>query len=72
MQTTTSSRILDPTLDSKLEIIAKYLSRLGRLYFVDRYVRGREVKALKKAYIELYGITARQFNAIRINVDGMV
>ncbi|MBI2570810.1 MAG: IS200/IS605 family element transposase accessory protein TnpB [Candidatus Schekmanbacteria bacterium] len=72
MQTTTSSRILDPTLDSKLEIIAKYLSRLERLYFVDRYVRGREVKALKKAYIELYGITARQFNAIRISVDGMV
>ncbi|MBI2570884.1 MAG: hypothetical protein HYV63_28100 [Candidatus Schekmanbacteria bacterium] len=72
MQITASSRILDPTLDSKLGGIAKYLSRLERLYFVDRHVRGKEVKALKKAYIKLYGITARQFNAIRVSIDGVV
>jgi len=56
-----------------------YLNDMGKLFgmlerklFVDSVVHNKPVKDIKRAYIQQYQITARQFNAINISLKGKV
>jgi len=73
MQTTFEGKL--PVSDFELSILrahAEELSRLERKLFVDIYVRKIHRNQLKRDYIEKYGITGRQFNAMRVSIDGKI
>lgn len=73
MQTTFESRLsLDDAALAILMAQADELSRLERQVFVALYVEKIDVNVLKRDFIARCGITARQFNALRINVQGKV
>lgn len=55
-----------------LEAFAQLFGRLERKFYVDRVHRDIDINTLKSRYIANYGITARQFNALRISLDGKV
>lgn len=55
-----------------LEAFAQLFGRLERKFYVDRVHRDININELKSRYIANYGITARQFNALRISLDGKV
>lgn len=50
---------------------AAYFSKIERTLFKD-FSRGKKILSLKNAYLEKYKITARQFNAIRITLEGKI
>ena len=54
-----------------LQDMASLLSRVEHRLFAD-YHRDISLSAQKSAYLEEYGISARQFNAIRINLEGKI
>lgn len=73
MQTTFEAALTNNDFElSVLHAHAEELSRLERKLFVDIYVRKEDRNALKRTYIAEHGITGRQFNAMRVNVDGKV
>ena len=73
MQSTFESRLsLDDAALAILMAQADELSRLERQVFVALYVKKIDVNVLKRDFIARCGITARQFNALRINVQGKV
>lgn len=73
MQSTFESKLNTTEMDlAVLMAQAGHMARLERKLFVDLYVRELDRNLLKRKYISDHGITARQFNAIRINVDGKV
>lgn len=73
MQSTFEARLALTDLEfAVLAAQMEELSRLERKLFVDLYVRKLDRNLLKRRYIEQSGITARQFNALRINVQGKV
>jgi IS605 OrfB family transposase len=55
-----------------LDAFARLFGRLERKFYVDRVHRTTSINELKSHYIADYGITARQFNSLRISVDGKV
>lgn len=57
-----------PVLDS----FAKLFGSVERKLYVDRVHRDTNINELKSRYIAQYGITARQFNSMRISVDGKI
>ncbi len=54
-----------------LQDMASLLSHVEHRLFAD-YHRDISLSAQKSAYLEEYGISARQFNAIRINLEGKI
>lgn len=73
MQTTFEAKLAVSDFDlSVLHAHAEELCRLERKLFVDIYIRKANRNELKRHYIADYGITGRQFNALRVNVDGKV
>lgn len=57
-----------PVLDS----FAKLFGSVERKLYVDRVHLDTNINELKSRYIAQYGITARQFNSMRISVDGKI
>jgi IS605 OrfB family transposase len=67
---TYQTRIRADAIQAKfLEDTATHLSQVERALFAD-YSRGKNILKIKSEYLSRYGITARQFNAIRINLEG--
>lgn len=54
-----------------LDAYADLFGRVERHLFAD-WARGERITALKSAYHKCYGITARQFNAVRTEVEGAI
>ena len=55
-----------------LDAIAALYGRAERALSVDRHGRGRALSECKRESIKGCGLTARQFNAVRVNLDGTV
>jgi IS605 OrfB family transposase len=51
---------------------SEYFQSIERKLFVDIVHRKTPLSILKKRYIEAYGITARQFNSIRAQLQGKI
>ncbi|WP_066062046.1 IS200/IS605 family accessory protein TnpB-related protein [Neobacillus soli] len=58
--------------DNYLQEYAAYFGRLERKLFVQSHVKGAASSSLKKTFMMQFGITARQFNSIRMQLDGKV
>lgn len=71
MEITIESRIDDQD-GNPLTAIAILLSTARRSYFVDRWIHDKPLNFIKSSYQIKFGITARHFNAIRVEVDGIV
>ena len=54
-----------------LSAMSTLLSRVSRALFGDIMAK-KEITILKKEYIRKFGITARQFNSCRVNVEGVI
>ena len=57
--------------DAPLADYASLSSRIERCLFAD-CSRGKKLKDLKSSYLIRFGITARQFNAIRVELEGKI
>jgi len=60
--------------DERKEALSDYaslVSRAERSLFAD-LTRGKNLKDLKSSYLVRFGITARQFNSIRVELEGKV
>ncbi|MGJ7922601.1 IS200/IS605 family accessory protein TnpB-related protein [Neobacillus sp. LXY-4] len=55
-----------------LQKYAAYFSRLERKLFVQSHIKGVTSSSLKKTFLQQYGMTARQFNSLRMQLDGKV
>lgn len=62
---------LDPLSSATLQACATHLSRVEYKLFAD-ICSGKESSSLKKFYLKFFGITARQFNACRVSVEGKI
>ncbi|WP_066258587.1 IS200/IS605 family accessory protein TnpB-related protein [Neobacillus drentensis] len=51
---------------------AEYFSRLERKLFVQSHIKGVPASSLKKTFLTQSRITARQFNSLRMQLDGKV
>jgi IS605 OrfB family transposase len=51
---------------------ANYFGRLERKLFVHSHIKGTSTSSLKKIFLKQFGITARQFNSLRMQLDGKV
>ena len=51
---------------------SEYFQSIERKLFVDIVHRKTPLSILKKRYIEAHGITARQFNSIRVQLQGKI
>lgn len=70
--TTFQTRInLSIESESVLDAMSKTLSTVERKLYAD-FMKGQKITQLKSHYINRYGISARQFNAIRINLEGKI
>lgn len=54
-----------------LDAIAQYLSHIERCLYAD-YCKGRDIRKIKSEYLSRYGITARQYNALRVSLEGKI
>ena len=57
--------------DCPLAEYASLMSRVERCLFAD-LAKGKTLKDLKAPYLLRFSITARQFNAIRVELEGKV
>ncbi|MFJ5714164.1 IS200/IS605 family accessory protein TnpB-related protein [Neobacillus sp. NPDC093127] len=60
------------TSDMYLSEYGKFFGVLERKLFVQTHLKGLPSASLKKTFLTQYGITARQFNSVRIQLDGKV
>ena len=60
------------TSDMYLREYAGFFGRLERKLFVQSHIKGAPSSNLKKIFMKEYDITARQFNSIRMQLDGKV
>jgi IS605 OrfB family transposase len=67
---TTSAFVSDQSVTGRLNQFADLYGKISRRLFVDLSIKKLHLNDLKSAYIIKYGITARQFNSIRIDVEG--
>ena len=72
MQATYQTKVSDKGIYPLLDAIAALCGRAERTLFVDLHVRRRALSECKREYIRNFGLTARQFNALRANLDGKV
>ena len=59
------------TAQALLSSQAELLCRVERCLFAD-YAKGKTFPLLKSEYLKKYGITARQFNALRVQLEGKI
>ena len=62
---------VSPTSESFLCDYAKLYTMVERKLYAD-YCRGNNIISLKSDYIRRYGISARFFNSLRINLQGKI
>ncbi|MFJ5718346.1 hypothetical protein, partial [Neobacillus sp. NPDC093127] len=62
----------EQTSDMYLSEYGKFFGMLERKLFVQTHLKGLPSASLKKTFLTQYGITARQFNSVRIQLDGKV
>jgi IS605 OrfB family transposase len=55
-----------------LQEYADYFGRLERKLFVQSHIKGVSSSSLKKTFLTRFGITARQFNSLKMQLDGKV
>ena len=67
---TYQSRIQESFVEA-LPIYASLMSLVEHKLFAE-ICRGKEAGGLKSSYLIRYGITARQFNAIRVKIEGKI
>lgn len=72
MQTTLQARIKDQSVYPILDQVAAHLSRARRSVFGELSSKSRRVSEIKKDAIVGHGITARQFNSIRYELQGLI
>lgn len=58
--------------DQYLQEYAAYFGMLERKLFVQSHIKGADSSSLKKSFMKEFGITARQFNSLRMQLDGKV
>jgi IS605 OrfB family transposase len=51
---------------------AEYFGSIERRLFVQSHIKGASSSSLKKTFLTQFGITARQFNSLRMQLDGKV
>ena len=66
------TRLRDEALFPFLAQVAALCSRLERLLFVAVYAKGEKLTEAKRRFIAEHRITARQFNAIRMQLEATV
>jgi IS605 OrfB family transposase len=75
-EVTVESRIADPGIHPVLATVAALWGPLERILFQRLYRSGKPTKesiaAAKREFIARHGLTARQFNGMRMNLDGKV
>ena len=62
---------IDEKIEQALNACAELLSRVEHSLFAD-IMAGKNPSELKSNYILRFGITARQFNACRVQVEGKI
>jgi IS605 OrfB family transposase len=62
---------LDLLTQKILQAITELLSQVTHALFAD-ISSGKKPSDLKSSYLKKYGITARQFNACRVNIEGKI
>jgi IS605 OrfB family transposase len=72
MQVTFETKIKDQACYPLLESYATLYGHLERALFCDLYVCGLPINDLKQHYQPRYGITARQFNSVRVFLEGKI
>src|SRR5271157_1500753 len=78
-QTTSKSQIftyqtrlvLDSNLSHILSSFASNMGKIERTLFADLQ-RSKDVSQLKSDYIKRFEITARQFNSVRVHIEGKI
>ncbi len=68
MKATFEAKLKDERLSPVLEAIADLFGRVERCLFRDHYVRGQSLPSLKRDYLRRFGLTARWFNAIAMDL----
>jgi len=69
---TIETRLRDEALLPFLAPVASLCSRLERLLFVALYAQGEKLPDAKRRFLREHRITARQFNAIRMQLEAKV
>ena len=69
---TTEVQVTDSRILPALESVNQLYGRVRRNYFRDRYVKKVDVNLLKSTYIKKFGISARFYNSIKSDIDGLV
>ena len=59
------------TCDDPLSAYASLMARVEHCLFAD-IAKGQRANALKSSYLIHFGITARQFNAVRVKLEGKI
>jgi IS605 OrfB family transposase len=72
VQATFQAKIADESLYPAFDAIAELYGRAERHLYVDLYVRARDLNECKSEYLVRFGLTARQFNATRVDLGGRV
>ena len=67
---TYQSRIPD-TFHAPLSEYASLMAQVEHELFAD-LCKGKEAADLKSLYLIKHGMTARQFNAVRVNIEGKI
>lgn len=62
---------LDPIIEKAFHACAELFARIEHSLFAD-ISKGKTPGELKSSYLVKYGITARQFNAIHVNIEGKI
>ncbi len=62
---------LDPIAQEAFQACAELFARIAHCLLAD-ISKGKKPSELKSSYLVKYGITARQFNAIRVEVEGKI
>jgi hypothetical protein len=62
----------DHSLYFFLDETANFYNNIKRTLFRDAISTGKRPLSFKNAYLKRFGITARQFNAIRFDLDGNI
>lgn len=71
-ETTRTYQTRSPVIfDTPLSDYASLVSQVERCLFAD-LAKGKNLKDLKSSYLIRFGITARQFNAIRVELEGKI
>ncbi len=69
---TFEAKVRDQALGPLFSSIAELFALAEHALYVDHYVRGRPEKGCKREYLRRFRLTARQFNAIAVDLRGKV